>query len=81
MRYEVWLEGYWCEPECEGKPHTAEYLGSYEADNFVNACRIAAMVRARGDMYMFHYHYSINDNTWWGRRFFDNEEDARKAFG
>lgn len=77
IMYEVWLEGY----SATGQENTAQFIGTYKAENFVNACHIAAMDIAHGNLYDFYKYYSINNNTWWGCRFFDNEEDARKAFG
>ena len=79
--WEVWIEGYWCEPECEGKPRPHRYIGTYRAEDFRNACHIAAMHMADGDLPTFYHYYDINHNDWWGCRFFDNEKDAAEAYG
>ena len=78
--FDVWMEG-WEATGCERGPVPARFLGTYEAENFVNACHIAAMKLADGDLPTFYKYYSINDNTWWACRFFDNEKDARESFG
>ena len=75
------MEGYWVEPECEGKPVPHQFIGRFKADNFLDACHIAAMTIACGNLYDFYKYYDINNNTWWACRFFDNEKDASEAFG
>jgi len=78
--FEVWLEGY-CATGCENGPVPAQFIGKFEAQDFRDACHIAAMTIAHGNLYTFFKYYSINHNTWWACRFFDNEADARESFG
>lgn len=75
--FDVWLEGY----RATGEKSEAQFVGTYKAKNFLDACHIAAMDIAHGDFHDFYKYYSINNNTWWARQFFDNEEDARKVYG
>ena len=58
----------------EGKA-TAEFLGEYEADTFLEACKKA--VCARG----YDKSYNVERNTVWGCHLYDNEIDARRSFG
>ncbi len=68
MNYAVWMEGY----SATGNEAPARLLGSAQADSFAAAC---AMVCA-GDPY-----FDSARLTVWGCRLFDNEAEARSAFG
>ena len=69
--YEVWVEGY----ICTGQSSTAQYLGKYKAMNFIQACKEACVEQGLP--------FEIRDGKplSWGCEMFDNEVDARKAFG
>jgi hypothetical protein len=71
MKYQVWMEGF---VVMEGHA-TAEYLGEYEADSFLEACKKAA------DNHPGYGGYNQKTNRIWGCQLFDNEIDARKGFG
>ena len=71
MKYSVWMEGFHI---MEGHG-LAEYLGDYEANSFLEACKLAA------DDHPGYGGYNPEYNTIWGCRLFDNEEDARRSFG
>ena len=71
MIYSIWMEGFHI---MEGKA-TAEHLGDYEADSFLDACQLAA------DEHPGYGEYDAERNCIWGCRLFDNEIDARKSFG
>ena len=72
MRYEIWSEGY----RTTGQLGGVIRHGTCEGRTFKEAC-----INFRN------YHSEFKDNfdpinmTFWGCRLFDNEEDARKAFG
>jgi len=71
MKYEVWSEGY----VVTGNQDTAKLWGTVEAESFQKACD-----------YMFESknnrkYYRPETLEIWGCRLFDNETDARKAFG
>jgi hypothetical protein len=70
--WEVWAEGY--RATCESGDATL--LGKAEANTFEEACRKVAEQRG------MHLTFSIDrPPAYWGCRLFDNEKDARKAFG
>lgn len=68
--YSVWIEGY----SATGDSARASYVGTTEADNFVDACR-----------YFFIKELAyFKESPWpsfWGCRPYDNEKSARKQFG
>jgi hypothetical protein len=71
MKHKVWMEGY----RASGDISDARLLGEFEAETFAEACEMAAA--ASGMKRDF-------DRKWpaiWGCRLFDNEDDARRAFG
>ena len=70
-KYQVWMEGFHV---MEGHA-TAEFLGEYEAETFLEACQKAA------DDHPGYGGYSPERNCIWGCRLFDNETDARRDFG
>ena len=70
-KFDLWMEGY--RATCEGSDAT--YIGTYYADTFEEACKMYAKFKGitlgtHGGM--------LAD---WGRRIFDNEDDARKSYG
>lgn len=73
---EIWIEGY----VAQGNSAGASLLGSFTAKNFDDAIALyAALGHERLDN-----DGKKNDRgfyTIWGCRLFDNEADARKAFG
>lgn len=69
--YEVWVEGY----AATGERGSAWRLGKYKADGFRNA--VIAAVLEHG----LESEFDLERMTYWGCRFFDNEADARKAYG
>ena len=70
--YAVWIEGY----AAIGKIVGAKYLGHYIGTDFTDACK-----RAVRDKTWKENSHNIKNNSYFGRRFFDNEADARKSFG
>ena len=66
--FEIWSEGY----IITGGSGTALLRGKIKADSFKEACDILF----GGDRF-----YNPKNLTYWGCRLFDNETDARKAFG
>ena len=54
---------------------TAGFLGTYNADSFLEACKMA------WNDHRGYGNYDEERNTIWGCRLFDNEADARKDFG
>lgn len=70
---ELWMEG-WCANEGVA---TADLCGVYEASSVAEAARMWA---AEDDRRGINMNYS-EPVSFWGCRFFDNEADARKAFG
>lgn len=78
--YNVWLEGY-CDTGTSAAPDffgsTAEYFGRHYATSFKSACVLALKNVCRYST----QDYNEETNTVCGRRFFDNEEDARELSG
>lgn len=73
--FEIWIEGY-VVPECHAK---AEMLGTQEAETFIQACDLFVENHPK---YKGSYRKGKDGNPiYWGCRLFDNEIDARKAFG
>ena len=75
--WDVWVEGY----QATGEHGYHEFVGTFSAASFEDACKIAAMKLAEGDMKTFNHYYDEKDNTWWGCSFYDNEADAARNFG
>lgn len=71
-KFYVWIEGF----AATGESQTAQFLGSFEGETFINACK-KAMVEKEWDMSC----YDENKNTYWACQFFDNEKEARASFG
>lgn len=74
MKYQIWMEGFLC-TGMEGTPEPARYLGEVEANSWQEACDIQGRSMGLG------LDYNSEQRSWWGCRFFDNEQDARKTFG
>lgn len=71
--WEIWIEGY----SVTGNSSTAQHKGQYAGHTFEEACaRWADSLEPESKSY-----YDPIANTFWGCRLFNNEADARKAFG
>lgn len=70
--WDIWSEGYLA-TGMEGIPAPAQFMGTVTAKSFAEACAI----RFKDDT----KYYDPKTNTYWMCRLFDNEGDARKAFG
>lgn len=68
MMFAVWSEGF----AATGERGCASLLGYASGDTFKEACAS----KFKDD----HYYNPVN-GTYWGCGLFDNEDDARKAFG
>jgi len=74
ISYPIWMEGYnSVESRAAGK---AEFLGDFKATSFADACKKACENKGWNMN-----HYAEKSNTYWGCRFFEDEESARKAYG
>lgn len=72
--FDLWMEGYICTGQSSG----AEFLGTFTASSFIEACDKWA--ETLGDEK--EYYSKKGDKAWfWGCRIYDNEADARKSFG
>ena len=67
-KFEVWSSGY----QCTGDSGKAQYLGTFEANSFQEACDKAIESNKWDRKY-----YDRKDLSYWGRPFYDNEKDAR----
>jgi hypothetical protein len=71
IEWSVWMEGY----RATGDQSPARYLGEWPGETFSDACAAwADSTRSSGS-------FDRERLTYWGCRLFDNEQDARKAFG
>lgn len=68
--FEVWCEGF----AATGQSGQATFYGKVKGKTFEEACQKMAVIQKWGS-------YDAERNTIWGCRLFDNEDDARKAFG
>ena len=75
--HEIWIEGYLA-TGMEGVPAKAHLLGKVEAQTFAEACDQLCSDPAWQEG---HGNYDRERGTVWARRLFNNEADARKAFG
>lgn len=71
--FDIWVEGY----ACTGQFAKARYCGRFAGATFKDA--VEAYVDTLPDDQK-HY-YNPKTISFWACRFFDNEIDARKAFG
>lgn len=72
-KWSVWIEGY----AATGGSGRATYQGEWPGETFTDACREwAKRSKCLGD-------FSVRDGLprYWGCRMYDNESDARRAFG
>lgn len=69
--YNVWMEGY----AATGEYAPDEYMGTYEAKSFKEAC-----VMAMNDKFKYRSeidkYYDKKHNTFWGCRFYEQLPDA-----
>ena len=72
QEFHVWSEGWLA---TGGYGH-AQYLGKFEAATFVEAVCKAVTANNWDRNY-----FNLEQLTYWGCRFFDNEADARKGYG
>lgn len=70
MNYDVWMEGY----ATNGERSSASYIGTYDTNSFVSACRKAV------DAHGYWSKYDPVRNTIWGCRLFDNMASASRTF-
>lgn len=77
MKFEIWQQGYLV-TGMEGIPAPAVKLGEVEAATFAGAC--AALCSPQEWQKKYGY-FDAARLTLWGCRLFDNEQDARRAFG
>jgi hypothetical protein len=71
--YSLWMEGY----ITQGNSSKADFLGTFEANSFENACdKWADTIKEKE-----YYERNGNIASYWGCRIYDNEADARKSFG
>jgi len=74
-QFEVWKEGY----RATGESCGASYCGRYEAETFKEAVyRYIETLEEKERSYFSDNEYGLR---YWGCKFYDNEEDARKKFG
>lgn len=77
-KFHIWSEGY----SITGNSSGAIYLGEFEADTFEHACDKWA--KTLTDDYSRKCYSPAKYGkppSFWGCRLYDNEADARKAFG
>ncbi len=70
--YQVWLEGF----AVTGQQQDAQFIGEIEAETFNQAIQNLLKQKDWDTSYL-----NLDSQTYYGCRFFDNEADARKAFG
>lgn len=71
---QIWSEGY----AATGQASDATFHGEFEGETFRDA--VAAFQKSLSSKYSRQC-VDLNNLTFWGCSFFDNEEDARKSFG
>lgn len=71
-KYQVWLEGF----AATGQQQGAQFIGEVESESFNQAIEILLKQKEWDMSYL-----NLHNRTYYGCRFFDNETDARKAFG
>lgn len=75
MLYEIWSEGFRVSGETGSKAYK---IGEQKANSFEEACDLFVK---RNPQYKDCYEKRNGVPAYWGCRWFDNEADARKAFG
>jgi hypothetical protein len=73
-KFQVWTEGY----AATGQSSDAQYHGEFEGETFREA--VAAFRDSLTDEHSRNC-VDLERLSFWGCRFFDNEDDARKSFG
>ncbi len=73
--FKIWLEGY----AVTNGHRNASYYGEMEGYNFQDACDV--LFRADPDWNTYDQDYDSVNLTLYGHRLFDNEKQAREAFG
>ena len=76
-KFNLWTEGYLA-TGMEGIPAKATFWGEFQANSFKEA--IQMWKDTLTDPYSISC-VDVENKTFWGCRFYDNESDARKAFG
>lgn len=78
-KYDIWAEGF-CDQGMEGIPEKARFVGTSEGVDFADACErwYKANVPESEFKRFFHLH---NGKPYYYVRLFDNEKEAREAFG
>lgn len=71
--YSVWMEGY----STNGNAAQAQFMGEAIAYDFNEAVKNILIMK---EWDLSHLKYG-NPPTYWGCKLFDNEKDARRAFG
>lgn len=85
--YDIWIEGYHIEPDCNGHPVKAKLIKcGVKGKNFFDACKNWASlypeeVKGYGGLEFTEYLDGTIWPTCWCCRLFDNETDARKSYG
>jgi hypothetical protein len=77
--FEIWVEGF----QTNGESSKASLLATMKAKSFEEAILIYA-INDKAFYSNLEYYPNSNkssDYRYWGCRLFDNESDARKAFG
>jgi hypothetical protein len=85
--FDIWMQGY----SATGEYSQAQYIGKFSGRNFQDACMrffMAKELESRknydlNDEYFdtARFDYNGHSNSYWSRKLFDNEVDARKMFG
>ena len=70
-KWKVWMEGF----KAQGNSSPAKFCGTFPGETFADACS------AWADTTNYREDFDPERRTFWGCRLFDNETDARKAFG
>lgn len=79
MKFNLWVEGY----AATGEHGTAKLLGTVEAESFNEAVLKWNSENNTDGRKWGNLGYDLNydRHSLWGCRIYDNERDARKAFG
>lgn len=80
MEFSIWSEGY----RATGESGGATFHGTYEGDTFRDAVKAWAESLPRekdAAGYVPRELVDLDELTYWACRLFDNEAEARKAFG
>ena len=80
MKYEIWAEGF-LDQGMEGIPTKARLVGEAEGNTFAEACSNWFKTNVSEGDYKRYFRIDTNGNPLFWVRLFNNENDARKAFG